>query len=613
MMEMMERLALAVEQGMLRPLDRYFALWMGRFAKTQDPGLLLAAALVSWRSGQGDVCLDLPAYAGRPLFVTPEGEAGWPAPGLDEWRQVLCRSAVVGRPGETPPLVLDHSDRLYLRRYWQLEQDLLQSLRQRLGVWAAGVDIDLLQAGLRRLFPSQGTDPDRQQFAAALAVLRTFCVITGGPGTGKTRTVTAILALLLEQAAGKSLRIALAAPTGKAAARLSESIAVAREQLPLSAELAAAIPTQAMTLHRLLGFRPDRVEPRHGAEHPLRLDVLVVDEVSMVDLPLMSRLLAALPAKARLILLGDKDQLASVEAGMVLGDLCGRGRSGIGPGWATLSELLAAPHQGPSNQASIGEHILMLDKSYRFAGTSGIGALAQAVNRGESGTALDWLRSDQYQDIALLELEAQRLPEYLHRQVLPGYIPYLQAGTPEAALAAFGRFRVLCALRDGPFGVSGLNRLIEQGLRAKGLIRGTQAMYRGRPLLVTSNDYSQGLFNGDLGLVLTDPESSMPRVYFATSTGTRSLLPGRLPAHETVFAMTVHKSQGSEFDEVLLVLPDGGSPVLTRELVYTAITRARHRVTILGSPASLELALASRVERSSGLLEGLWGAPGKTD
>ncbi len=610
---MMERLARAVDQGMLRPLDRYFALWMGRFAGTQDPALLLAAALVSWRSGQGDVCLDLPAHAGRPLFVTPEDETGLVAPKLDEWRQALGRSPVVGRPGEMAPLILDHADRLYLGRYWQLEQDLLHSLRQRLGLWAAGVDTALLQTGLQRLFPNQGQDPDRQQLAAALAVLRTFCVITGGPGTGKTRTVTAILALLLEQAKGKPPRIALAAPTGKAAARLSESIALAREQLPLSAELAAAIPTQAMTLHRLLGFRPDRVEPRHGADHPLGLEVLVVDEVSMVDLPLMSRLLAALPTKARLILLGDKDQLASVEAGMVLGDLCGRGRSGTGPDWTSLSEAMAAQPRRPSGRASIAEHILVLDKSYRFAGTSGIGALAQAVNRGESGTALALLRSGRHQDIALLEVEAQRLPEYLHRQVLPGYIPYLQAENPEAALAAFARFRVLCALRDGPFGVSGLNRLIEQGLRAKGLIRGTQAMYRGRPLLVTSNDYGQGLFNGDLGLVLTDPGSPTPRVYFATSTGTRSLLPGRLPAHETVFAMTVHKSQGSEFDEVLLVLPERDSPVLTRELIYTAITRARHRVTILGSPASLELALASRVERSSGLLEGLWGAPREPD
>lgn len=609
---MMERLARAVDQGMLRPLDRYFALWMGRFAGTQDPALLLAAALVSWRSGQGDVCLDLPAHAGRPLFVTPEDETGLVAPKLDEWRQALGRSPVVGRPGEMAPLILDHADRLYLGRYWQLEQDLLHSLRQRLGLWAAGVDTALLQTGLQRLFPNQGQDPDRQQLAAALAVFRTFCVITGGPGTGKTRTVTAILALLLEQAKGKPPRIALAAPTGKAAARLSESIALAREQLPLSAELAAAIPTQAMTLHRLLGFRPDRVEPRHGADHPLGLEVLVVDEVSMVDLPLMSRLLAALPTKARLILLGDKDQLASVEAGMVLGDLCGRGRSGTGPDWTSLSEAMAAQPRRPSGRASIAEHILVLDKSYRFAGTSGIGALAQAVNLGDSEAVFSLLRSDRYQDIALLEVEAQGLPEYLHRQVLPGYAAYLQAGSPEEALAAFGRFRVLCAIRDGPFGVAGLNRLIEQGLRAKGLIRGAQAMYRGRPLLVTSNDYSQGLFNGDLGLVLTDPGSPTPRVYFATSTGTRSLLPGRLPAHETVFAMTVHKSQGSEFDEVLLVLPERDSPVLTRELIYTAITRARHRVTILGSPASLELALASRVERSSGLLEGLWGQEEET-
>lgn len=600
----------AVALNVLRGVDYQFARRMADLASDDDPRpLLLAAALVSHRVGEGDVCLDLGACASYPLF-TAEGLAGRiTPPPAEDWAAALRSSAAVGGPGERAPLILDGRGRLYLGRYWHFERVLAEALAARAGTWVRGVDRDLLRRGLDRLFPPTD-ETDWQRVAAALAVLRPFAVISGGPGTGKTRTVTSILALLLDQAGATPLRIALAAPTGKAAARLTESIRQAKTRLPLGPEILEAIPEEALTLHRLLGFRPGRANPRHGPKDPLHLDLLVVDEASMVDLPLMSRLLQALPPRARLILLGDKDQLASVEAGMVLGDICGRGAPiRYSPELCQVLGEVAGVELEPVREPrpAIADHILVLQRSWRFSPASGIGALARAVNQGDAEAAAAVLDDPAQGDVNREDPAPEVLARLVADELVTAHRAVLAAADPAEALAVFGRLRVLCAVREGPFGVVALNRRIEQALVQAGVIARAGEVYAGRPVMVTVNEHAQRLYNGDLGLILPDPDAGGAlRVFFETAEGCRRLLPSRLPPHETVYAMTVHKSQGSEHDRVILVLPKAESRVLTRELLYTGVTRARSSVTLVASAERLVEAVARPVQRATGLYETCW-------
>lgn len=637
----------AERAGRLRPLDRHFALQLLALAERVEEGagrtgpralplsgegrtaLALAAALVSRTTGEGHVCLDLGAVAGRAPFG--DSVPGLRAPELQDWREALGASGVVGASSKGTPLVLDVRDRLYLARYWRFEHDLAVALRERAVGWAPGVDRARLAADLRRLFPAHVEgEIDGQAVAAALAVLRRLTVISGGPGTGKTRTVAAILALLAAQAVGRPPRVALAAPTGKAAARLAESVRRAKQDLPLSETERAALPEEATTLHRFLGVRPGRPGFRHDAGSPLHLDLLVVDEASMVDLPLLARTVAALPSDARLVLLGDRDQLASVEAGAVLGDVCGRGGH---PGYSPeLGEILGevlgvGAGQVPLSAAPghpVADALIFLRRSYRFGPESGIGALAARVNAGDTSGVLELLWAARTQDGLESSGESSGLRHrtvgegeraaQLERLVVPRLRAVLDAPGPAEALATLGSFRVLCALREGPWGVGAFNELVERALRRAGLVPREQEAYRGCPVMVTRNDYATGLFNGDVGVFWPDTAAGGAlRVFFPAPRGggLRALLPARLPAHETVYAMTVHKSQGSEFDQVLLVLPERVSPVLTRELLYTALTRARVGVEIWGSEATVAAAVGARVERASGLRDALWGdAPG---
>ena len=527
---------------------------------------------------------------------------------------------MVGQEGEYRPLVLDSAGRLYLYRYWWYECTIADDLRARADGRATGVDSTSLRAGLRRLFPTAAAgETNWQKVAAAVAVLRRLCVLSGGPGTGKTTTVTRILSLLIEQTPAKPPRIALAAPTGKAAARLQESVAAAKQRLAIEPAVRAAIPGTASTLHRLLGVRGDSVRFRHHRENPLALDVLVVDEASMVDVALMAKLLAALPPAARLILLGDKDQLASVEAGAVLGDVCGEATGFSSSFRERLRAVLEEPLPSGSGRCPpIGNAIVLLRKSFRFGADSGIGALAEAVKAGEAEHARSLLQGGRFRDIAWRPLgEGARLDIGIEERIRAGFATYLEqllgSAEPQAILAAFNHFRVLCAHRRGPLGVNNLNVLIEERLRRWVPIDTRQTWYPGRPVMVNSNDYQLGLFNGDVGIALRDPRANgAVRVFFETPEGgLRRFPPVRLPPHQTVFAMTVHKAQGSEFDEVLVVLPEALSPVLTRELVYTAITRARSRIELWADDAVFVGAVTQSVQRSSGLRERLWGDPAR--
>ncbi len=597
-------------------LDAHLARLLARLSGDADAFLGLAARLVCNATSQGHICASLADAAAAPTAATgeirPEG-----IPPLSVWCEALRRHPVVGRPGDQAPLILDGAGRLYLYRYWAYEHELALDIQGRVADDPPAVDPRRLRAGLDRLFPPSADAVDRQRVAAAVAALKRFAVISGGPGTGKTTTVVRILALLLEQA-GAPLRIALAAPTGKAAARMQEAVRGSRETLPVDPWIRDAIPVEAATIHRLLGVRPGSVNFRHDRDDPLPADVLVVDEASMVDLALMAKLARAVPRAARLILLGDKDQLASVEAGAVLGDICGDA-PGFSPGFrrrvfeATGQDAadLAGPasHDGPAG-GSIGDAIVQLTRSYRFGPDSGIARLAHLVNQGDGPASLELVTRGGCEDVVWRPLESPRdlLPRIAEIGARLG--AYLAAETPEAALAALDRFRVLCAHRTGPYGVEALNALIATCLESRGAIHPRAPWYHGRPVLVTANDYNLQLFNGDLGVTLRDAAADHAlRVFFRTADGRpRRVPPARLPEHETAFAATVHKSQGSEAEEIALILPGQASPVTTRELLYTAVTRARSRVEIWGNRSVFEAAVARRLSRSSGLRDALWGA-----
>jgi exodeoxyribonuclease V alpha subunit len=594
----------------LRPIDRQFADFICRQSDSDTRLLWSAAALVSNAVGQGHICLDLAEAAGTEVLV--EGQS-FMLPATDHIVAALNDARAVGAPGQYRPLVLDAAGRLYLHRYWNYEYDLAQILLAK----AASVEPlceDTLREGLSRLFPSSAEEATDWQAVAAIAALRKkFCIISGGPGSGKTSTVVKILALMIEQQPAGHLRIALAAPTGKAAARLKESISRMKESLPCADEVKQKIPAEVSTIHRLLGSISGSVRFRYSAENRMPYDVVIIDEASMVDLPLMAKLVTALKDDVRLILLGDRDQLASVEAGAVLGDLCGgSAQESFSTHFCGQVERLSGEVlQNAANEPSpaLTDCLVILKKNYRFQSNSGIGMLAAAVNAGEGSQAAALLADSRSADVSWADVpEPAALKRSLAAEILEGYRHYLDAPTVEEALARFDSFRILCALREGPYGVAGITRLVEDILAENRLIDLNSRWYKGRPVIITVNDYSMKLFNGDVGIVFPDPDlSGMPRVCFPTADGgVRKVSPVRLPAHETVYAMTVHKSQGSEFDRVLMLLPNHDSAALSRELLYTGITRAKHAVRIWGNSEVFAEAAARRIHRRSGLADALW-------
>ncbi len=585
-------------------LDRHFADFMNRVAAKPDPELELAALLVSQHQASGNICWPLREVAGQPFAEKILGFER--APRASAWAKKLRATGVVGAPGDFTPLILDPQDRLYLRRYWEYEDFLARAILDRLHATPPAIDRKRLDAGLERLFPKTD-DVDWQRMAAANALTRNFSVITGGPGTGKTRTVIAILALLLEQS-DTPLRLALVAPSGKAAARLKESIENAKENINCSEEIRARLPTDASTIHRLLGTIPDSPYFRHDANRPLVIDAVIVDEASMVDLATMAKLFAAIPAAARVVLLGDKDQLASVDAGYVLGDICNQ------PPVVAVPDTglqLAFSFGGAAQKNPIQDAIVELQRNYRFPSRSGIYQLVTAINRGDADEAIRVLRDKTHRDVTWKALpSAPGLPAAIRMAVTTGFQDYLATDDPVQALQLFAGFRILCAVRHGSAGVVQLNALTEEALLAAGSLDEVGIWYRGRPVIVTRNDYNTKLFNGDIGINLPDAEGqNEKRVFFPSADGTiRRVLPSRLPVHETAFAMTVHKSQGSEFGKVLLILPENDSPILTRELLYTGLTRARDGVEIWASETVLRASIARRVVRTSGLRDALRGA-----
>ena len=516
----------------------------------------------------GHICLDL---ANTPS--PSDGEAADPAwPSLKKWKAALKESRAVApgdddhpTPSDGRPLVLDAAGRLYLRRYWEYEKSLAAAILSR-------CDNNV---------PVKVPPSDLHELAIETALAKKFVVISGGPGTGKTTAVLKILERMIAASGGGKLRIALTAPTGKAAARLEESLRSGGDLFT-----SASLPKSASTLHRLLGWRSDSSSFRHNAKNPLPFDLVVVDESSMVPLTMMAKLFAALLPQARVILLGDQHQLASVEPGYVLSDI------------AEAASQPGSPLQGS---------LVAFQKNYRFGNKSHIFALSNAAREGDTKRMFEILGSGNTADLSMAATpQAGKLQEKLRPAIVAGYSAYLKAPTPAEALKEFRKFRVLCAFRTGPYGIENLNQKIEQILRNEGLVEGGTRYYAGLPVLITRNDYELRLFNGDVGILFPDPESEALMAWFVDEEGgLRKIAPARLPEYEPAYAMTVHKSQGSEYDRILLILPDRESPVVTRELIYTGLTRARDHVEVWYQEAELREAIERKVPRNSGLKDRL--------
>lgn len=597
----------------LTPLDHHFAEFINRLDSRPCDELWLAAALTSAAAGRGHVCLVLAETAGTDIIPFKPSRLPLRTPAAARWLEILAACDTVGRPGDFTPLVLDDAGRLYLNRSWQYERRVADGILSRLT--PLPFDHDSLKAGLERYLPPTAEMPDHQRMAAAAAATRRFTVISGGPGTGKTATVARILALLIEQSGDNELDIALAAPTGKAALRMRQAIRNAAGRMDLPDAVRNRMPDKVLTIHRLLGVVPKSNTFRHNRDNPLSCDFLVVDEVSMIDLPLMARLLEALSDDARIILLGDRDQLASVEAGAVLSDICNHGvqhpfsfefRQLVGELCGQLPEdLTRKVDEQPSS--ALTDSVIHLKTSYRFGADSGIGNLSRLINAGESAAALDLLQSGRHDDLVWRQLpEGNGFETAFTAAVRKEFDQYAQAATPTAALEELDRFRVLSPRREGIYGVNNLNRLVTAGLGLR--LMQEHPWCPLLPVMVTGNNYELGLFNGDTAVLMDDPESGRLAAFFPDPDGgLRRLSPLRLPAFDPAFALTVHKSQGSEFERVLLVLPGHQSELLSRELLYTAVTRARKRVEIWGTDDVFRQAVERRIERSSGLRDRLWG------
>lgn len=536
-----------MNQSAFHPLDEQLANLMYRLAgsSADTDGLGVLARHVSASTREGVIA--------APLADLPT---------LDIAK--LLDSSVVGHPGEYKPLIVEDGY-AWLYRYWLYEERLAKCIRERMGAGRQSVE----------------KTTDLQQHAVTLVGCQNFLIISGGPGTGKTTTVTRILAHLLEQGTDPG-RILLAAPTGKAAMRMQESIRDSKQHQALPSSIAENIPEQASTLHRLLGYIPNRVGFRHNADNPLPADVVIVDEASMIDISLMTHLFEAVPPHAKLILLGDKDQLASVETGSIFRDLC----------------------SGPA----LAGNMVVLQKSHRFTEEDGIGQLAQAIRAADEERMLEVLDSPHYPDV-VLDDSTSGLRAAQIRSGWENYVQAVQTGDHEAIFRAFNELRILTPLRKGRQGVESLNIWVD-GVMQKHLpvvANASKPWYAGRPVMVTQNDYRQNLFNGDIGIALPTANGDL-RVWFpAGEAGSfRAVAPIRLPAHETAWAMTIHKSQGSEFRHVLLILPEMEDlPLLGRELLYTAVTRAKSGIHILASRQTLTRALYLVTPASSRLQERL--------
>ncbi len=589
-----------------------FARFVSRLAPSEPAGAVFGAYLVSAALEESHTCLRIdrkPDFAGMAMEVAESMGID-----MEMIRRDIFRSASVGRPGQRRPMIL-HDNMLYIHRYWSYEKKLAELLTARSGgelpdeYRAAALDI------VNRLFPERAPGgPDWQKLAVLSALHSGLLVISGGPGTGKTRTVTAIMAALVEldmlMNDTDGLVICMCAPTGKAASRLGESVASASAELDLAARVVEAMPSRAHTIHRLLGSGNVPGSFRFNSENPLPCDVVIVDEASMVDLPLMAHLVEALSPSARLVLLGDRDQLASVEAGCVLRDIC-MGEKLCSYSDAFVKRALEAgekvePGRG-GDACPLRDSMITLEYNYRFRDSSGIDELAAAVNRGDFQEVRDILVSDRFSHVNFVSDRDMRLSRLLDESAGEFAGRLLNAASPEEAIDSMEGMKILCGVRHGGAGVKNINSYVgERFFMAAGM-----KIYRGMPVIINRNDYRLELFNGDTGIIWPDASGTLKAWFRFGKDDMRSYAVSRLPAFETAWAVTVHRSQGSEFRRALIVLPPESGRMPGRELLYTAITRAREGVTVWGSWNGLRACVETPARRDSGLGMMLWEASGQ--
>ncbi|MBP7460101.1 MAG: exodeoxyribonuclease V subunit alpha [Candidatus Delongbacteria bacterium] len=583
-----------VEIVKLNEIDYYFAQFIRGLAEEEGELLFHTAIQLSHSRCEGHICLYLDSVSGRSYrFVCPwnRQEFEFTFPTVSDWVSGLTTSRVVGNPDDAiRPLILEEN-RLYLQRYWNYERELAVNLVAMSRECRDGTG-ELPESNLVTETGSPDDWSDEHRRAAVMALTRRLLIISGGPGTGKTTSVAWILYRMLMR--NPEMKICLTAPTGKAAARLNEAIEQIKRRMESGGDptIIQRIPANAMTIHRLLESLPHSASFRRRASNPLEADLVVADEASMIDLALMSKLCAALKPEARLILLGDEHQLSSVEAGSVFGDLC---RAGGSP--------------GSLNPSILSSSMIRFTHSRRFPESSPIHYLSRYINQGMGDEAiryLDEMSANQSDPVIRVHWVTSADPgsirPILTSWVTEGYRPYLTADQPEEALRRFNQFRILTVTNEGPWGVGMMNDMAEKILHENGLIAVEPGRYEHQPLMILKNHYPFNLFNGDVGIVGKDA-TGMKRVYFPDYQGgkPREFIPSILPPSQTVFAMTVHKSQGMEFDHVVLVLPEPDSKALCRELIYTAVTRTRDRIVLVGQREAFLAAVQKKTERGSGL------------
>lgn len=665
-MIVLEKLKKLLELEAIRDIDFYFAKAIYDIAEPDEEKVknaaTIVAALLSSELSKGNVCIDKKLLnrmfnLSRDQFVELFGIT------IDECLDLAQQSCTVGSEGSHP--FVFSNGLFYTCKMWLHEQNVANAFKEEHVLGLDEEQIELANNLLKQLFPrpynllfkkikdnnsvevvydvldvvdKDGLDekainyclssasssddlqaldlliPEHkclnwQKTSVGVALLKKYVVISGGPGTGKTTTVCKLLAALISisDSEDERLEIKLVAPTGKAAARLTESIANTITDLPVSEQIKNKMPTKASTIHRLLGAVHGRSEYRFNKNNRLNLDVLVVDEASMIDLPMMSKIINALPSHAKLILLGDKDQLASVDAGAVLGDICSFSEKGFSKFFTdTLSSVTNQSISSTHNDEGVSDKICVLRKSYRFHANSGIGKVARAINNGYPKAAISVLEDEKNKDVNLTELTPESYAEMINTvsESYKFFLDGLGIKSPKQALDEFSNSRLLCALREGNFGVNGLNSAIEKKLEGEHLIALPKngLWYEGRPVMITQNDYGLGLYNGDIGLTMRSKTDGTLKVYFEMPDGeVKGFLTCRIPDHETAFAMTIHKSQGSEFSNTFMVLPVDYSPIITRELVYTGITRAKNYLHLYAHKQTLTMGIAIKTERASGL------------